>query len=79
MNLVAKKYCAANIRHDGVLVLSAHAGAAAQLHRDALLVNPYDVEELAEAMFRACTMARAEREARMKRLRESIRRQDIHW
>jgi len=79
MNLVAKEYCASNLEEDGVLVLSEHAGAGAQLQDDALLVNPYDVEELAEAIHRACTMERSERTARMSRMRERIRAEDIHW
>jgi trehalose 6-phosphate synthase/phosphatase len=79
MNLVAKEYCAANVEGDGVLVLSEHAGAAAQFHLDALLVNPYDVEGLAWAIYRACTMPAQERRARMRRLRSEVSRHDIHW
>jgi trehalose 6-phosphate synthase/phosphatase len=79
MNLVAKEFCAASIDDDGVLVLSEHAGAAAQLHADALLVNPYDLDQLTSAIHRSCTMDPAERWARMRRMREGIRRQDIHW
>jgi len=78
MNLVAKEYCAANVDGDGVLVLSEHAGAAAQLHSDALLVNPYDIEGMASTIYRACTMPEDERRPRMGRLRREVRRHDIH-
>jgi trehalose 6-phosphate synthase/phosphatase len=80
MNLVAKEYCAANIEENGVLILSEFAGAAAQLHHGALLVNPHDVDGTADAIFQALTMPVKERKARMKRLRRSIRKLDVyHW
>jgi trehalose 6-phosphate synthase len=64
MNLVAKEYIAAQDPQDpGVLVLSKFAGAARQLG-SALLVNPHDADELAEAMDRALTMPLAERQER---------------
>jgi trehalose 6-phosphate synthase len=66
MNLVAKEYIAAQDPQDpGVLVLSKFAGAARQLS-SALLVNPHDADELAEAMDRALTMPLAERQDRWK-------------
>jgi len=79
MNLIAKEYCAANIDNSGVLILSEFAGAAFQLHRNALLVNPYDIEGVASAIYRAYNMDIDERKARMRRLRNSIRRRDIFW
>jgi trehalose 6-phosphate synthase len=79
MNLVAKEYCACSIEEDCVLVLSEFAGAAAQLARSALLVNPYDVEGVTDALYRAYSMGKEERRARMKRLRRSILRQDVFW
>ncbi len=80
MNLVAKEYCASNVDETGVLILSEFAGAAAQLHHGALLVNPYDIEGLEEAIYRAFSMTRSERKTRMKQLRRSIRRQNVfHW
>lgn len=78
MNLVAKEYCACSLG-DGVLILSEFAGAAAQLQRDALLVNPYDVEGVAEAIYRAWTMDKQERRVRMRNLRRAIRERDIFW
>jgi alpha,alpha-trehalose-phosphate synthase [UDP-forming] len=80
MNLVAKEYCATRIKNDGVLVLSEFAGAAAELQAGALLVNPFDVEGVAETLRRAIEMPPAEQRARMTRLRHAIRERDIyHW
>jgi trehalose 6-phosphate synthase len=79
MNLVAKEYCACSIEEDCVLILSEFAGAAAQLHRGALLVNPYDVEGVADAIYNAYTMNDEERRNRMRRMRRSVRECDIFW
>jgi len=79
MNLVAKEYCAASIDEDSVLILSEFAGAAAQLRRGALLVNPYDIEGVADAIRIAALMDPAERRSRMRRLRHAIRRYDVFW
>ena len=79
MNLVAKEYCASSIEEDAVLILSQFAGAAAQLRRGALLVNPYDIEGVAEAIRTAFAMSEEERRARMRRLRRGIRRHDVFW
>ncbi|MBW2645871.1 MAG: trehalose-6-phosphate synthase [Deltaproteobacteria bacterium] len=79
MNLVAKEYCACNIEENGVIVLSEFAGAAAQLHKNALLVNPYDVEAVADTIYKAFTMNDHEKRMRMKKLRQSIRKHDIFW
>jgi trehalose 6-phosphate synthase len=79
MNLVAKEYCACSIEEDCVLILSEFAGAAAQLAGGALLVNPYDIEGVAEALCAAHAMPADERQARMRRMRRSIRQQDVFW
>jgi trehalose 6-phosphate synthase len=79
MNLVAKEYCACSIEEDCVLILSEFAGAAAQLAGGALLVNPFDVEAVAEAIRDAVLMPEPERLARMRRLRRAVRRQDVFW
>jgi len=77
MNLVAKEYCAAQVEAQGVLILSEFAGAASQLHRNALLVNPYDQDGVADAIHQAVTMDRDEEISRMRRLRQLVRRRDI--
>ena len=79
MNLVAKEFCACSLEEDSVLILSQFAGAAAQLGRAALVVNPYDVEQTANAIHNAFRMATASGRYRMRRLRRNIRDQDIFW
>jgi trehalose 6-phosphate synthase/phosphatase len=79
MNLVAKEYCAANTRENAVLVVSEFAGAAHQLRRNSLVVNPYDIEGVAHAIHQAYLMGTDERKLRMRRLRNSIRKRDIFW
>jgi trehalose 6-phosphate synthase len=79
MNLVAKEFCASSLEGKGVLILSEYAGATAQLQHDALLVNPYDVEGVAEAIRWAFTMPKDEAKGRMQRMRETIRRTDVGW
>ena len=78
MNLVAKEYCAANVNEDGVLILSEFAGAAAQLRRYALTVNPYDIISTANAIHAAYLMPGEERRFRMRKLRRNIRTRDIY-
>jgi trehalose 6-phosphate synthase len=77
MNLVAKEFCACTHDGDGVLILSEFAGAAAQLHRGALLVNPYNREAMAEAIQQACTMDPQQRAERMQRLRRNVASSDV--
>ena len=79
MNLVAKEYVVAQEPEDpGVLVLSRFAGAAEQL-KEALLVNPYDTQGMADAIQTALRMPLSERQWRHERLMERIQRQDVHW
>jgi trehalose 6-phosphate synthase len=77
MNLVAKEFIAARDDDDGVLIVSRFTGASREL-RDALLVNPYDVEDLAEAVHEALQMAPDERRDRMARMRQQVREQNIY-
>jgi trehalose 6-phosphate synthase len=80
MNLVAKEFCACSLEENGVLILSEFAGAAAQMQRGAILVNPFDVVGVADAICRAVKMDEDEKRARMKRMRRSIRKHDVfHW
>jgi trehalose 6-phosphate synthase/phosphatase len=78
MNLVAKEYCASSVDNEGVLILSEFAGAAEQLKDSALIVNPYNLEQTADAIYRAFTMPVDERRARMGKLRADIKRADVH-
>ena len=77
MNLVAKEYCACCIDKAGVLILSQFAGAAEQLKRDALLVNPYDIEQVAETILKAFRMSRRERTTRMKRMSRVVSSENV--
>ncbi|MBI4455000.1 MAG: trehalose-6-phosphate synthase [Acidobacteria bacterium] len=79
MNLVAKEYCASTVDENGVLILSEFAGAAAQLQESAILVNPYDIEGVADAIHQAAKMDPKERVQRMRKLRRSIQQYDIFW
>ena len=72
MNLVCKEFVAARDDLQGVLVLSRFAGAARELS-EALIVNPYHVEETADALHRAATMPPAEQRERMASLRSTVR------
>jgi alpha,alpha-trehalose-phosphate synthase [UDP-forming] len=78
MNLVAKEYCACDVEEDGVLILSEFAGAAAELSRGALMVNPHDVSGIADAIHAAYNMRMPERRRRMRRLREQVREHNIY-
>jgi trehalose 6-phosphate synthase len=79
MNLVAKEYCACRIEENGALILSQFAGAAEQLKPGALLVNPYDVEQMADTILQAFRMKQAERNTRMKRMRRVVRNENVFW
>jgi alpha,alpha-trehalose-phosphate synthase [UDP-forming] len=77
MNLVAKEYLAARHDCDGVLILSRFAGAAQEL-RDALLVNPYDVQQVAEAIRTGLEMSPGERRLRMDRMRTQVKEHNVY-
>jgi trehalose 6-phosphate synthase len=77
MNLVAKEFLAAQRRERGVLILSQFTGAARELH-DALVVNPYDIDQTAEAIRVALEMAPQERRLRVGRMRKAIREHNIY-
>ena len=74
MNLVAKEFVAAqDIDSPGVLVLSQFTGAASTM-KDAVLVNPYDIEGTAEATYRALQMPISERRRRNRSLLSVVER-----
>jgi trehalose-6-phosphate synthase len=76
MNLVAKEFVAARDDERGALILSIFAGASRELP-DALIVNPYDVEQVAAAIRRALEMSPEEQEQRMARMRRVVREHNI--
>jgi trehalose 6-phosphate synthase len=77
MNLVAKEFVAARDDERGVLILSQFAGAARELH-EALIVNPYHIEEVAEALHRALSMPPEEQRERMISLRQLVREFNVY-
>jgi trehalose-6-phosphate synthase len=77
MNLVAKEFVASREDDRGVLILSKFTGAALDL-LDALIVNPYDVQQLAGAIHQALNMPQEEEAARMRRMRISVREHNIY-
>jgi trehalose 6-phosphate synthase len=77
MNLVAKEFVAARDDERGALVLSRFAGAAQEL-TDALIVNPYDVDGVADAFARALDLTSAEQESRMRRMRLWIAQHHVY-
>ena len=76
MNLVAKEYVATRCDNEGALILSHFTGASRELH-DAIVVNPYDIEQLADAIHFALDMDPDERGARMQRMRRVVKENNI--
>jgi trehalose-6-phosphate synthase len=72
MNLVAKEFIAARDDELGVLILSQFTGAARELH-EALIINPYHIEQGAQALYRAITMPELEQRERMRSMRQRVR------
>jgi trehalose 6-phosphate synthase/phosphatase len=77
MNLVAKEFVASRTDDDGVLVLSEFAGAAEEL-TEAVLVNPYDINAVVDAIRRALAMSGEEKRARMRALRQRVKARSVH-
>jgi trehalose 6-phosphate synthase len=77
MNLVAKEFVASRFDGDGVLILSRFTGAAREL-TDAILINPFNVEEGAAAIHEAIEMPQEERHKRMERMRSIVAASNIY-
>ncbi len=77
MNLVAKEFVAAREDEQGALILSRFTGASREL-RDAIVVNPYDTEQLADALRFALEMDPEDRRARMQRMRRTVREYNVY-
>jgi trehalose 6-phosphate synthase len=77
MNLVSKEFVAARDDGQGVLILSRFAGAAREL-TEALIVNPYHVEECADALETALDMPEPEQRERMGALRQTVREYNVY-
>jgi trehalose-6-phosphate synthase len=77
MNLVAKEFVASRSDEDGVLILSTFAGASRELS-DAIIVNPYDIDDLADAIHLALEMNPTERASRMRRMRQVVAEHNVY-
>jgi len=77
MNLVAKEYVAARTDEEGVLILSAFAGASRDMH-GAIIVNPYSAEETSAAIHEALSMPKSDQHRRMRQMRQSVRDYNVY-
>lgn len=77
MNLVCKEYLCSRQNDEGILILSEFAGAAEEL-KNAMMVNPFDVDGLAERIVHALDLPKAEEKKRMKALRKTIQGRSVH-
>jgi len=77
MNLVAKEFVASRVDEEGALVLSKFTGAAREL-KDALLVNPFSIQQVAEGYHAALEMETGERRRRMRKMREAVERNSVY-
>jgi trehalose 6-phosphate synthase len=78
MNLVAKEYVAARDDERGALILSRFTGAVLEL-RDALVINPYDTEQMAQAIHAALTMTQGEQARRMSAMRRVLSERNVYF
>jgi trehalose 6-phosphate synthase len=77
MNLVAKEFIASREDNRGALILSSFTGAAQEL-RDALLVNPYDVDQLARSIRQALEMNEEQQGETMSRMRKIVLENNVY-
>lgn len=77
MNLVAKEFVAARDDEEGVLILSAFAGASRELS-EALIVNPYNAHAMGKAINRALTMSQNEQRERMRLMRDQVKERNVY-
>ncbi len=77
MNLVSKEFVASRVDNDGVLILSRFAGSSRELS-DALIINPFSIEEGAAAYHCALKMPREERQRRMAKMREAVEHNNVY-
>jgi alpha,alpha-trehalose-phosphate synthase [UDP-forming] len=78
MNLVAKEFCAAQIDERGVLIVSEFAGAGPELKCAAIIVNPNDFAEVAQALYDAAHMSAEDKRSRMRLLRQIVKDHNVH-
>jgi trehalose 6-phosphate synthase len=77
MNLVAKEFIVSRNQNDGVLILSRFAGASQELH-GAMIINPYDIEQSADAIKAALEMPQEQQYQKMKQMRRMIMSHNVY-
>jgi trehalose-6-phosphate synthase len=77
MNLVAKEFISSRDHNDGSLILSQFAGASHELH-GALIINPYDIEESADAIKMALEMPKEQQQHKMKQMRRMVMSHNVY-
>lgn len=78
MNLVSKEFVSSRSDEQGVLILSRFTGAGREFENGAIMVNPYDIEMMADAFYQAATMSKDEQQQRMSKMREIVRENNIY-
>ncbi|MBI4128616.1 MAG: trehalose-6-phosphate synthase [Parcubacteria group bacterium] len=78
MNLIAKEYVASKTQGKGVLILSEFAGAAAEL-REAVIINPNSIPDIAQAIKQALEMPVLEQGERNRAMQKRLKRYDVDW
>ncbi len=79
MNLVAKEFVATRVKGDGILILSEMAGASKELY-ESILVNPFDLNQMADALLQAIKMPAEEQKKRNMSMQKRLRRYSVeHW
>ena len=79
LDLVAKEFISTRVEKDGVLILSEMAGASKELFQ-AVLVNPFDLNNMAEALYQAVNMTKVEQVERNRKMRKRLKRYNVeHW
>lgn len=78
MNLVAKEFISSRVDGDGILLLSQYTGASRELGEAPLLVNPFDLDQMADAMYQAFHMPEEERRLRMERMRTQVGKNTVY-
>jgi alpha,alpha-trehalose-phosphate synthase [UDP-forming] len=80
MNLIAKEYVSSKSEEDGVLILSKFAGAADEMRKYAIMVNPYDIEEVADSINTALNLHWSTRKKMISNLRKIVKDNNVfHW
>ena len=78
MNLVAKEYVSSKIKEIGILILSEFAGAAEEMKKYSIMINPYDIEEVADAINEALNIHGNTKNMLMSKLRRIVMKNDIY-